>query len=73
MSRARTTSHSRRCLLLPPPPEPAPTEPLPPAEGRWTFTVSSTDDQGLAVDDDAALRRQLDARLAPRLAGTRGR
>jgi exopolysaccharide biosynthesis protein len=31
----------------PPPPEPAPTEPLPPAEGRWTFTVSATDDQGL--------------------------
>ena len=31
----------------PAPPEPAPTEPLPPAEGRWTFTVSSTDDQGL--------------------------
>jgi exopolysaccharide biosynthesis protein len=31
----------------PPPPEPAPTEPLPPAEGRWTFTVVSTDDQGL--------------------------
>jgi exopolysaccharide biosynthesis protein len=31
----------------PPPPEPAPTEPLPPAEGRWTLTVSSTDDQGL--------------------------
>jgi hypothetical protein len=32
----------------PPPPEPAPTEPLPPAEGRWTLTVSATDDQGLA-------------------------
>ncbi len=35
----------------PPPPEgqppPAPTEPLPPAEGRWTFTVAATDDQGL--------------------------
>jgi hypothetical protein len=31
----------------PPPPEPAPTGSLPPAEGRWTFTVSSTDDQGL--------------------------
>jgi exopolysaccharide biosynthesis protein len=31
----------------PPPPEPASTEPLLPAEGRWTFTVSATDDQGL--------------------------
>ena len=31
----------------PPPPEPAPTGSLPPAEGRWTFTVSSTDNQGL--------------------------
>ena len=34
-----------------PPPEgvppPAPTTPLPPTEGRWTLTVSSTDDQGL--------------------------
>jgi hypothetical protein len=37
-------------LPLPPPPpqpEPAPTEPLPPAEGRWTLTITSTDDQGL--------------------------
>jgi hypothetical protein len=37
----------------PPPPEgepasPQPTEPLPPAEGRWTLSVASTDDQGLA-------------------------
>ena len=36
----------------PPPPEgeppPEPTEPLPPAEGRWTLTVTSTDDQGLS-------------------------
>jgi hypothetical protein len=38
-----------------PPPEPpvdgqqpAPAEPIVPAEGRWTLTVSSTDDQGLA-------------------------
>ncbi|MGH3135280.1 MAG: phosphodiester glycosidase family protein [Gaiellaceae bacterium] len=30
-----------------PPPDPVPTEPLPPAEGRWTLTVTSTDDQGL--------------------------
>ena len=34
----------------------------PPAEGRWTLTVSATDDQGLSVDDDAAVRGQLDAR-----------
>ncbi len=36
----------------PPPPEgqppPEPTEPLPPVEGRWTLTVTSIDDQGLA-------------------------
>jgi hypothetical protein len=36
----------------PPPPEgeppPEPTTPLPPAEGRWTLTVTSTDDQGLS-------------------------
>ena len=40
---------------LPPPPPPPPegepppetTEPLPPTEGRWTLTVTSTDDQGL--------------------------
>ncbi len=38
-------------LPPPPPPEgepPAPvTDPLPPAEGRWTMTVSSVDDQGI--------------------------
>ena len=32
----------------PPPPEGEPTEPIPPAEGRWTLTVAATDDQGLA-------------------------
>jgi hypothetical protein len=35
----------------PPPegqPEPVPTEPLPPAEGRWTLSIAATDDQGLA-------------------------
>ena len=36
----------------PPPPEgeppPEPTTPLPPAEGRWTLSVSSADDQGLS-------------------------
>jgi hypothetical protein len=33
----------------PPPgqPPPPPEEPSPPAEGRWTFTVSATDDQGV--------------------------
>jgi hypothetical protein len=31
-----------------------PTTPLPPAEGRWTLTVASTDDQGLA---STAVRR----------------
>jgi hypothetical protein len=29
-------------------PPPAPTGPLAPAEGRWTFTVTAQDDQGLA-------------------------
>jgi hypothetical protein len=41
---------------LPPPPvppEPEP-EPLPPAEGRWTLSLSSTDDQGLT---SSAVRR----------------
>jgi hypothetical protein len=36
----------------PPPPEgqppPEPTDPLPPAEGRWTLTVTALDDQGLS-------------------------
>jgi len=36
----------------PPPPEgeppPEPTTPLPPAEGRWTLTVTAIDDQGLS-------------------------
>ncbi len=36
---------------LPPPPAPAP---LPPAEGRWTFSLTSTDDQGLS---SSAVRR----------------
>jgi hypothetical protein len=35
-------------------PPPAPTEPAPPAEGRWTLTVTSTDDQGLT---SSAVRR----------------
>ena len=39
--------------LVPPPPG-EPTQPLPPAEGRWTLSVTSTDDQGLS---SAAARR----------------
>jgi Phosphodiester glycosidase/FlgD Ig-like domain len=43
--------------VAPPPPEgqpPPPAEPIVPAEGRWTLTLSSTDDQGLS---SAATRR----------------
>jgi len=39
---------------LPPPPVPPEPEPLPPAEGRWSLSLSSTDDQGLT---SSALRR----------------
>lgn len=39
---------------LPPPPVPPEPEPLPPAEGRWALSLSSTDDQGLT---SSALRR----------------
>ena len=41
---------------LPPPPSPPPPapEPLPPAEGRWALSLSSTDDQGLT---SSAVRR----------------
>ena len=40
---------------LPPPPEPPPApEPLPPSEGRWTLSLTSTDDQGLT---SSAVRR----------------
>ncbi len=63
----------------PPPPEPAPTEPLPPAEGRWTFTVSATDDQGLpstttrrfAVNSTLGSLRVSPARVAVRPTGGR--
>ena len=63
----------------PPPPEPAPTEPLPPAEGRWAFTVSATDDQGLpstttrrfAVNSTLGSLRVSPARVALRPAGGR--
>ena len=40
--------------LDPTQPPPAPTEPLPPAEGRWTLSVTATDDQGLS---SSAVRR----------------
>ena len=60
-----------------PPPEPVPTEPLPPAEGRWTFTASSTDDQGLgstttrrfAVNSTLAFLRVAPARVIVRPTG----
>ena len=65
----------------PPPPEgqpvPPPTEPTPPAEGRWTFTVSATDDQGLsstttrrfAVNSTLAALRVAPALVVVRKAG----
>ena len=64
-----------------PPPEgqpvPPPTEPTPPAEGRWTFTVSATDDQGLsstttrrfAVNSTLAALRVAPALVVVRKAG----
>ncbi len=60
--------------------EPAPqTEPVPPAEGRWTLTVSATDDQGLsstatrrfAVNSTLASLRVSPARVVVRKAGGR--
>jgi hypothetical protein len=39
---------------LPPPPVPPEPEPLPPAEGRWALSLTSTDDQGLT---SSAIRR----------------
>ncbi len=68
---------------LPPPPEgepqPEPTQPLPPAEGRWTFVVSSTDDQGLgstttrrfSVNSTLGSLRVAPARLVVRPSGGR--
>ena len=65
----------------PPPPEgqpvPPPTEPTPPSEGRWTFTVSATDDQGLsstttrrfAVNSTLAALRVAPALVVVRKAG----
>jgi hypothetical protein len=61
------------------PPDPEPTEPLPPAEGRWTLTVSSTDDQGLpstmtrrfAVNSTLASLRVAPVRVVVRKTGGR--
>ena len=68
----------------PPPPPPEgepqpPTEPVPPAEGRWTLTVSATDDQGLAstttrrfaVNSTLASLRVSPARVVVRSTGGR--
>jgi Phosphodiester glycosidase/FlgD Ig-like domain len=66
----------------PPPPEGGPpleTEPVPPAEGRWAFTVSAADDQGLpstttrrfAVNSTLASLRVAPARVVVRNAGGR--
>jgi Phosphodiester glycosidase/FlgD Ig-like domain len=68
--------------LTPPPegePQPVEAEPLPPTEGRWTFTVSSTDDQGLsskvtrrfAVNLTLASLRVVPARVVVRAKGGR--
>jgi hypothetical protein len=68
---------------IPPPPEdptqpaPTPEPPLPPAEGRWTLSVSATDDQGLpssvvrrfAVNSTLGFLRLEPARLVVRPAG----
>jgi exopolysaccharide biosynthesis protein len=70
-------------LPLPPPPPPEgepplpPTEPFPPAEGRWTLAVASTDDQGLpstttrrfAVNSTLASLRVAPARVIVRPGG----
>ena len=67
----------------PPPPEgqppPEPTTPLPPAEGRWTLTVTALDDQGLtstttrrfAVNSTLASLRVAPARVVVRATGGR--
>ncbi len=64
-----------------PPPEgvPPPAEPIVPAEGRWTFTVAATDDQGLAsstarrfsVNSTLASLRVSPARVLVRKSGGR--
>ena len=67
----------------PPPPEgtppPEPTTPLPPAEGRWTLTVTALDDQGLTstttrrfwVNSTLASLRIAPARIVVRPTGGR--
>jgi hypothetical protein len=67
----------------PPPPEgtppPQPTTPLPPAEGRWTLTVTALDDQGLGstttrrfwVNSTLASLRVAPARVVVRPTGGR--
>jgi exopolysaccharide biosynthesis protein len=67
----------------PPPPEgtppPPPTTPLPPAEGRWTLTVTALDDQGLTstttrrfwVNSTLASLRVAPARVVVRPTGGR--
>ena len=67
----------------PPPPEdtppPPPTTPLPPAEGRWTLTVTALDDQGLtstttrrfSVNSTLASLRIAPARVVVRPTGGR--
>ena len=61
----------------PPPPEgtppPPPTTPLPPAEGRWTLTVSGARRPGPHLHDDSQVLGQLDAGVAPGRARPRRR
>jgi exopolysaccharide biosynthesis protein len=64
---------------LPPPDEQPPTDPLQPAEGRWTLSISSTDDQGLVssttrrfwVNSTLASLRVAPARIVVRPTGGR--
>ena len=72
-ARRRTRWRSRRPDASPPPEGPAVDAPLPPAEGRWTLTVTALDDQGLGSTDDASVRGQLDAGVAARRARSRRR
>ena len=73
-----TTSHSRPSAAPPPEGEPPlPAAPLPPTEGRWSLTVSATDDQGLsstatrrfAVNSTLASLRVAPLRVAVRRTG----
>lgn len=69
-------------VAFPPPaltPEGQPSTPLPPAEGRWTLTVTALDDQGLgstatrrfAVNSTLASLRVAPTRVVVRLSGGR--